>query len=201
MFGFIRGLFHTDNRKPEAEESSVNSQEVIDKDPYEVCLNVDLDNNQLGETGEDFFCWLFRLCGVRINFLGAKAPDVDCFMYFVDSGKTYEFLVQVKTTGEIVERQKTVSSGVTKAEYEALLCYNLPTYIARVDMNKKVIYIKGAFHKKDKYTSVYKHHKVSLADISGNKNVVNSIASEVKRYWEKGIKADYKESFQSKYDR
>lgn len=183
-------------------EEAIPSLEVSyewEKDAYFVNLGIEIDHNKQGKSGEDYFSALFSQCNMTIEFLGDKAPDVDCFVQFKDKKIVYEFLVQVKSTSSLNDAKCTVNSGLTKEEYSNLQSYHMPTYLARVDMKSFNVYIKGAFLPKNKanYSSVSKQYVLSINKLDDTKRIVNGIATEVKRYWDKGMGAKYKEQFKS----
>ena len=173
-------------------------------DPLAVNLGVEIDKNKQGVSGETFFCSMFTQGNMYVEFLGDKAPDVDCFVSFKVDGKIYEFLVQVKTTGELNECEKTVNSGITRDEYERLSCYHLPTYIARVDMSigNFKIYMKAAFLPVDEstYSMVGKRYVLSFDTLQESRKIMNGIATDVRNYWEGAMKSDYKSTFKSYFE-
>ena len=171
-------------------------------DPLAVNLGVEIDNNKQGASGEAYFCSLFAQGNMCVEFLGDKAPDVDCFVSFKADDQIYEFLVQVKSTGDINECNNTVNSGITRDEYERLSCYHLPTYLARVDMGHYKIYIKAAFLPVDKctYSMVSKKYVLSFDTLKESREIINGIATDVRRYWEGAMKSDYKTTFKSYFE-
>lgn len=173
-------------------------------DPLAVNLGVDIDKNKKGVSGEAFFCSMFTQGNMYVEFLGDKAPDVDCFVSFKVDDKIYEFLVQVKTTGELNECDKTVNSGITRDEYVRLSSYHLPTYIARVDMSigNFKIYMKAAFLpvNESTYSMVSKSHVLSFNTLKESREIMNGIATDVRNYWEGAMKSDYKSTFKSYFE-
>lgn len=170
-----------------------------ENDPYLINLGVKVDRNKLGQSGEDYFRALFGQCNMTVEFLGDKAPDVDCFVQFKDKSRVYEFLVQVKSTGSLGENKTTVYSGLSRDQYSRLKAYHVPTYLARVDMHSYRVFIKGAFLPcvKANYTTVSKKYILSINDLEGSRNIVKGIATDVKRYWDNGIDPKYKDNYKS----
>lgn len=171
-------------------------------DPLAVNLGVEIDKNKQGVSGEAYFCSMLAQGNMYVEFLGDKAPDVDCFVSFKTNGQIYEFVVQVKTTGDVNECEKTVNSGITKDEYERLSSYHLPTYVARVDMGTFKIYMKAAFLPIDKctYSMVGKRYILSFDTLKESRDIINGIATDVRKYWEGAIKSDYKSTFKSYFE-
>lgn len=171
-------------------------------DPLAVNLGVEIDNNKQGISGEAYFCSMFAQGNMYVEFLGDKAPDVDCFVNFKADGQIYEFLVQVKSTGDINECSETVNSGLTRKEYERLSCYHLPTYLARIDMGHYKIYIKAAFLPVDKctYSMVSKRYVLSFETLKESREIMNGIATDVRKYWEGAMESDYKSTFKSYFE-
>lgn len=171
-------------------------------DPLAVNLGVEIDNNNQGVSGEAYFCSMFAQGNMNVEFLGDKAPDVDCFVSFKANDQIYEFLVQVKSTGDINECSETVNSGITREEYERLSSYHLPTYLARVDMGTFKIYIKAAFLPVDKctYSMVSKRYILSFNTMKESREIMNGIATDVRKYWECAMKSDYKTTFKSYFE-
>ncbi len=173
-------------------------------DPLAVNLGVDIDKNKQGVSGEAYFCSMFTQGNMYVEFLGDKAPDVDCLVSFKVNNQIYEFLVQVKSTGDLNECSKTVSSGITRDEYERLSCYHLPTYLARVDMRigHFKIYMKAVFLPVDEstYSMVGKRYVLSFDTLPESREIMNGIATDVRKYWEGAMKSDYKSSFKSYFE-
>lgn len=171
-------------------------------DPLAVNLGVEIDNNKQGASGEAFFCSLFAQGNMCVEFLGDKAPDVDCFVSFNSEGHKYEFLVQVKSTGDLNECEKTVNSGITRDEYERLCSYHLPTYLARVDMGGFKIYMKAAYLPAEKctYSMVSKKYVLSFDTLKESREIMNGIATDVRKYWDGAVKSNYKATFNSYFE-
>lgn len=222
LLNFIQSFWKHQEEKDESDTLADSSSSISypwENDPYIATLGVDIDKNKVGTSGEAFFVDMFTNGNMNVEFLGDKAPDVDCLVSFNDLkqnkkrkkgdkqkrdnsvDKVYEFLVQVKSSGTIVEhdRTNTVNSGINKQEYINLSQYHMPTYLARIDVNKKVIYMKPAFSPVDKtdYSVVSKKWSLSFDTLTESKKVMRGIATDVKKYWEEGMKESYKRNFKS----
>lgn len=202
IIGRVRDWIDKCLHKNEDIQTLKTDADNFSNDPYAVTLGVTIDDNKIGASGEDYFASLFTWCGCYVEFLGDKAPDVDFLVTFRDKDGVFEFLVQVKATGTLRSCSKTVKSGITSDEYNRLRIYHLPTYLARVDMPNQIVYMKPAYKtvKKAKYSMVSKKWALSLNALPSSRNIVNRIATDVKRYWQEGLDVNYKANFKSYID-
>lgn len=172
-------------------------------DPYFVSLGVNIDTNKEGIIGEGYVSTLFSLGNMYVEFLGDKAPDVDCLISFKLGNQMYEFLLQIKSTQGGANGVKSLGSGMTKDGYERLQSYHLPTYIARVvleDVPK--IYIKGAFKPvgRSKYSTIPTKYCLSIEDLQESRRIMNGIATDVRNYWDNSMNASYKNNFKTYFN-
>lgn len=171
-----------------------------ENDPYYVSLGVKIDTNKEGIVGESYVSTLFSLGNMYVEFLGDKAPDVDCLISFKNGCQIYEFLLQIKSTQGETTGVKSICSGMSKDGYERLQSYHLPSYFARVvleDVPK--IYIKGAFNPvgRSTYSTIPTKYCLSLENITESRRIMDGIATDVRKYWDNSMEPTYKKNFKT----